>query len=221
MLWCINLPLVTQYHVMRICRPKFTKLEHWNAAIPAKHFRTGLRFRSDAFACIWMEVNETKCAVWPRFNTSCNICACKGSARSSSIFLGSEFGSNWYGNIDAIFNYTGADETCCFGKRWGSTETPSKLFANHNALGQLTNHNTFSFSEGGPSSNPEIIEPFVPGWGERYCNNVNYVKNNAFFEPPSMRACFSTPPKQNQDFEKEHNRTLLKCTWCLLKFGIL
>ncbi len=31
----------------------------------------------------------------------------------------------------------------------------SKLFANHNALGQLTNHNTFSFSEGGPSSNPE------------------------------------------------------------------
>ncbi len=43
------------------------------------------------------------------------------------------------------------------------TETPSKLFANHNALGQLTNHNTFRFSEGGPSSNPELIEPFVPG----------------------------------------------------------
>ncbi len=33
-----------------------------------------------------------------------------------------------------------------------------KLFANHNALGQLTNHNTFSFSEGGASSNPELIE---------------------------------------------------------------
>ncbi len=25
--------------------------------------RTGLRFRSDAFACVWMEVNG---AVWPR-----------------------------------------------------------------------------------------------------------------------------------------------------------
>ncbi len=86
----------------------------------------------------------------------------------------------------------------------------SKLFANHNALGQLTNHNTFCFSEGGPSSNPELIEPFVPGWGERYCNNVNYVKNNAIFEPPSMRACSSTPPKQNQDFVKEHNTTPLR-----------
>ncbi len=59
------------------------------------------------------------------------------------------------------------------------SKTPSKLFANHNALGQLTNHNTFRFSEGGPSSNPELIEQFVWGWGERYCNNVNYVKNNA------------------------------------------
>ncbi len=56
---------------------------------------------------------------------------------------------------------------------------PSKLFVNHNALGQLTNHNTFSFSEGGPSSNPELIELFVSGCGERYCNNVNYVKNKA------------------------------------------
>ncbi len=98
---------------------------------------------------------------------------------------------------------------CCFGKGRGSTEMPSKLFANHNALGQLTNHNTFSFSEGGPSSNPELIEPFVPGWGERYCNNVNYVQNYAIFEPPSMRACSSTPPKQNKDFAKEHNRTPL------------
>ncbi len=91
----------------------------------------------------------------------------------------------------------------------GSTETPSKLFANHNALGQLTNHNTFRFSEGGPSSNPELIKPFVPGWGESYCNNVNYVNNNAIFEPPSMRACSSTPPNQNHDFVKEHNRTPL------------
>ncbi len=47
---------------------------------------------------------------------------------------------------------------------------------------------------------------FGPGWGERYCNNVNYMKNN---EPPSMRACSSATPKQNQDFVKEHNRTPL------------
>ncbi len=98
---------------------------------------------------------------------------------------------------------------CCFGKGWGSTETLSKLLANHNALGQLTNHNTFRFSEGGASSNPELIESFVPVWGEMYCNNGNDVKNNAIFEPPSMRACSSTPPKQNQDFVREHNRTPL------------
>ncbi len=29
------------------------------------------------------------------------------------------------------------------------------------------------------------------------------------FKPPSMRACSSTPPKQNQDFVKEYNRTAL------------
>ncbi len=68
-----------------------------------------------------------------------------------------------------------------------------RQLTNHNALGQLTNHNTFSFSEGGASSNPELIEAFVSGWGERYCNNVNYVKNNVIFEPPSMRAYSSTP----------------------------
>ncbi len=50
----------------------------------------------------------------------------------------------------------------------------------------------------------------MPGWGERYCNNVNYAKNNVIFEPPSMRACSSTSPKQNQDFVKEHNRTPFK-----------
>uniref|UniRef100_A0A672PUS4 Paired amphipathic helix protein Sin3a n=1 Tax=Sinocyclocheilus grahami TaxID=75366 RepID=A0A672PUS4_SINGR len=44
--------------------------------------------------------------------------------------------------------------------------------------------------------------PFMPDWGERCCNNVKYVKNNVFFEQPSMRACSSTPPKQNQDFKK-------------------
>ncbi len=75
-------------------------------------------------------------------------------------------GLNWYGNIDELAALVR-----------GGAVTPSKLFANHNALGQLTNHNTFRFSEGGPSSNLERIEPFVPGWGERYCNNVNYVKS--------------------------------------------
>ncbi len=74
-------------------------------------------------------------------------------------------------------------------------ETLSKLLANHNALGQLTNHNRFRFSEGGPSSNPELIELFLSGWGERYCNNVDYVKNNAIFKPPIMKACSSTPPQ--------------------------
>ncbi len=93
-----------------------------------------------------------------------------------------------------------AIRTCCFGKGWGNTETPSKLFANHNALGQLTNHDTFRFSGGEPSSNSELMEPFVSGWGERYCNNVNYVKNNAIFEPPSMRACSSTPQNKIKTF---------------------
>ncbi len=129
------------------------------------------------------------------FNMSFNICVCKGSAQSScSIFYGSE--------LTYIYMSMWIDMTCRFGKGRGSTETPFKLFANHNALGQLTNHNTFSFSEDRPSSNPELIEPFVPGWGESYCNIVNYVKNNVIFEPPSMKACSSTPPKQNQDFLK-------------------
>ncbi len=43
---------------------------------------------------------------------------------------------------------------------------PSKLLANHNALGQLTNHNTFSYSEGGASSDPELKEYMCPV-GER------------------------------------------------------
>ncbi len=87
-------------------------------------------------------------------------------------------GLNWFGNIDelAVLARGGAILKCC-----------------HNALGQLTNHNTFSFSEGGPSSNPELIEPFVSGWGEIYCNHVNYVKNNTMFEPPCMKACSGTP----------------------------
>ncbi len=74
-----------------------------------------------------------------------------------------------------------------------------------------------------PSSNPELIESFVSGWGERYCNNTNYVKNNAIFEPPSMRACSSTPLKQNQDFVKEHNRTPLTKTllFVMLQWGVM
>ncbi len=47
-------------------------------------------------------------------------------------------------------------------------------------------------------------------WGERYCNNVNYVKINDIFEPPKMRACSRTPPKLNQDFVNKHNRTPLR-----------
>ncbi len=143
---------------------------------------------------------------------SCNICACKGSAWSScSIFSGSELICQYWW-------------TCCFGKGRGSTETPSKLFANHNTLGQLTNHN-ISFFGRRPSSNPELIEPFVPGWWERYCNNVNYVKNNVIFEPPSMRACSSTPPKQNQDFVKEFILNAVnwisKCFFDPLKYNFI
>ncbi len=103
-------------------------------------------------------------------------------------------GLNWYGNIDVLAALARGLSVLQF----GSTETPYKLFANHNALGQLTN-----------PSNPELIESFVSSWGERYYNNVNCVKNKAIFEPPSMRSCSSTPPKQNQDLVKEHNRTPL------------
>ncbi len=74
-------------------------------------------------------------------------------------------GLNWYGNIDEL----------AVSAR-GGTVMPSKLFANHNALGQLINHNTFLFSEGGPSSNQELIESFVSGWGEGYCNNEKVKK---------------------------------------------
>ncbi len=99
--------------------------------------------------------------------------------------------------------------TCCFGKGWGNTETPFKRFTNHNALGQLTNHNTFRFSESGRSSNPELIGTCVPGCGERYCNNVNYVKKNWFSNHQAWEHVLVHPQKQNQDFVKEHNRTPL------------
>ncbi len=74
-------------------------------------------------------------------------------------------------------------KTSCIGEGGGGAVTPSKLLANHNALGQLTNHNTFSYSEGVASSNPDLMELFVSGCGERCCDNINYVKNNAIFNP--------------------------------------
>ncbi len=124
------------------------------------------------------------------------------------LFVQYSRGLNCYGNID---------ELACFGKGRGSTETPSKLGANHNALGQLTNpQHILFFSEGGPSSNPELIEPFVSGWGERYCNNVNYVKNNVIFQTTKHEShVLVHPPKQHQDFVKEHNRTPLGNTCCI------
>jgi len=76
-------------------------------------------------------------------------------------------------------------------------------------LAQLTNHSTFHISEGGPSFDTGTIQAFMPDWGERCCNNVKYVKNNVFFEQPSIRVCSSTPPKQNPDLVKVYNRTPL------------
>uniref|UniRef100_A0A8C1RN26 Beta-1,4-N-acetyl-galactosaminyl transferase 2, tandem duplicate 1 n=1 Tax=Cyprinus carpio TaxID=7962 RepID=A0A8C1RN26_CYPCA len=75
------------------------------------------------------------------------------------------------------------------------------------SMAQLTNQ-AFHISEGGPSFDTGT-KPFMPDRGERCCYNVKYVKNNVVFEQPSMRACSSTPPKQNQDLVKEHNRTTL------------
>ncbi len=115
---------------------------------------------------------------------SCNIRAYKGSAQSfCSIFSWSELIRQYW-------------RTCCSGEGRGNTETLSKLFANHKAPGQLTNYSTFSFSEGGPSSNPELNEPFVPGWGERYCNNVNDVKTYATVISPCSPRRLPTEAKQ-------------------------
>ncbi len=58
----------------------------------------------------------------------------------------------------------------------------------------------------------------MSGWGERYYNNVHYVKNNEIFEPSSMRACTSTPPKQNKDC-KEHNRSGVKNSVSIKNLG--
>ncbi len=143
-------------------------------------------------------------------------------------------GLNWYGNIDklAVLARGGAILKRC-------------LSCSPKRIGTANQSQHMSFFGGGSSSKLELIEPFVQGWGERYCNpnqqvavmhlevvfqpplkstrrrycnKVNYVKNNAIFEPPSMRACSSTPPKQNQDFVKEHNRTPFRHTQ-LLVFG--
>ncbi|PWG73470.1 hypothetical protein DF186_22910, partial [Enterococcus hirae] len=73
----------------------------------------------------------------------------------------------------------------------------------------LTNQNTFCFSGRRAFINPGTNRAICARLGDMYCNSVNYVKNNVFFEPPSIKACSSTPPKQNQDFVKEHNMTLL------------
>jgi len=59
--------------------------------------------------------------------------------------------------------------------------------ANHNTLGQLTNHSTFRISEGGALSKQELFSTLQTDWGERCCNNVKYVKNNVFFEQSSMK----------------------------------
>ncbi len=143
------------------------------------------RQRSAAVASSFRHVKETLVFFSPRAQTSLFGLPKVDKVRKQFILS-----SNWYGNINAILNYTRADGTCYFGKGRGSTETPSKLFANHNALGQLTNHNTFRFSEGRPSSNPELIEPFVPGWRERYCNNLNYVKKLCVFRTTKHESMF-------------------------------
>ncbi len=44
---------------------------------------------------------------------------------------------------------------------------------------------------------------------------------DVIFISTSMRACSSTPPKQNQDFVKEHNRTTLNFCGCFSNFVVL
>ncbi len=106
----------------------------------------------------------------------------------------------WILNINNIQYSSNIDELVALA-RGGAVlqselETQSELFANHNPLGELIK----------PASNRVVCVRL----GREYCNNVNYVKNYAIFEPPSMRSCSRTSPKQNQDFVKEHNRTPLK-----------
>ncbi len=44
---------------------------------------------------------------------------------------------------------------------------------------------------------------------------------DVIFISTSMRVCSSTPPKQNQDFVKEHNRTTLNFSGCFSNFVVL
>ncbi len=64
MLWRIDLPLVTRYHVIQIRRPEFTKFE-LGMQRNAKTLRTGLRLRSEAYACMNRSQWSEKCSVWP------------------------------------------------------------------------------------------------------------------------------------------------------------
>ncbi len=124
---------------------------------------------------------------------SYNIRACKGSARfSCSIFSRSELKWHYWW-------------TCCFGKGRGSTVSASQS----QCTGTANQSQHISFFGRRAFIKLGTNRVICAGWGERFCNNVNSVKNNAIFGPPSMRACSSTPPKQNQDFVKEHNRTPL------------
>ncbi len=61
MLWRIDLPLVT-----RDANSQARVHQAWTfERSEVETFRTGLRFRSDAFACVWMEVNGAKSVAWP------------------------------------------------------------------------------------------------------------------------------------------------------------
>ncbi len=71
-------------------------------------------------------------------------------------------GLNLYGNIDKLAVLVKGGSILKRRLIWAVQVG----MANHNALGQLTNHNKLNFSEGGPSSNPELIKSFVSGWGE-------------------------------------------------------
>ncbi len=87
---------------------------------------------------------------------------------------------------------------CCFvSVLTGSTETPSKLFANHNALGQLTNHNTFSFSEGGPSSNLELMKVKWK-WSDMWPSMVTHTRN----------LCSAINPSKLHIHSSEHTHTV-------------
>ncbi len=53
----LYVPLLFRFWLFALCRP----IGVWYL----KTFCTSLRFRSDAFACVWIDVNGTKSTVWP------------------------------------------------------------------------------------------------------------------------------------------------------------